>query len=467
MTSKVSEMEMANFQLLFQSVPGLFLVLAPDFTIIEASDAFLQATLTRREQIIGRALFDVFPDNPDDPGADGVANLRRSLERVLATRAPDAMPLQKYDVPNPHACGFEERYWSPSNFPILDERGEIRYIMNRAEDVTSYVHLKKSVEIPYGPQKKLPQPVTETELELPGLDDDMVASNQHLHALNRALKLEILTRKGLEDTNAALTEELKRNIEKLEESNKELESFCYSVSHDLRAPLRAIDGFARMLEEDVADQLDPDARRKLDVIRNNTRNMGRLIDELLEFSRLGRKQLNFGRLDMAALAQVAFDTVTATAAEDGAAGASRIKLTLAPLPDAYGDITLLKQVWFNLLSNACKFSAKRELALISISAVASAGEDGMLVYTVRDNGAGFDMRYYNKLFGVFQRLHRVSEFDGTGVGLAIVHRIVTRHGGRIWAEGVVGEGAVFHFTLPADTQAQNLAQLRESGNAVV
>lgn len=439
MTSQVSEKEMTDFRLLFESVPGLFLVLLPDFTITAVSDAYLQATLTRREQIVGRHLFEVFPDNPDDPCADGVANLRRSLERVLATGAADAMDMQKYDVPRPDGQGFEERYWSPSNFPVADANGKILYIMHRAEDITSYVMLKKSHDEIGQLHDALQAKVSASELELPLLTTDITPENQHLHALNRTLKLEILARSKLEEINRELTRELKSNIEKLEASNKELESFSYSVSHDLRAPLRAVDGFARMLEEDAAGQLDQEGLRKLQVIRSNTRNMGRLIDELLEFSRLGRKELTDGHLDMAGLAQAAFKDASAAAL-------NQVTLTLDDLPPARGDITLIKQVWFNLLANACKFSAKREQASIVING----SSDGVtLSYSIRDNGAGFDMRYYNKLFGVFQRLHRVSEFEGTGVGLAIVHRIVTRHGGRIWAEGVVGEGAVFHFTLPA------------------
>ena len=449
MTSEISDKEITDFQLLFESVPGLFLVLLPDFTIIAVSDAYLQATLTKREHIIGRPLFQVFPDNPDDPAADGVANLRSSLKRVLATQAPHAMAMQKYDVRCPGGDGFETRYWSPSNFPVFGKDGAIRYIMHRAEDITSYVQLKKERQ-ELGRRSDRPQESCNAqEFEVPALNGDMVAGFRHLHALNRALKLEILARNQLEDANQELTRQLQLNIEKLEASNKELESFSYSVSHDLRAPLRAVDGFARMLEEDAADQLDEEGLRKLQVIRNNIRNMGRLIDELLEFSRLSRKELNYGHLNMSAMAKACFD-------DAASAVTSPATLRLGDLPAAEGDTTLIKQVWFNLLANALKFSARREQILIDVSAESV---DGILTYTVRDNGAGFDMRYYNKLFGVFQRLHRVSEFEGTGVGLAIVHRIVTRHGGRVWAEGAVGEGAAFHFTLPAATGEQSHEQL--------
>lgn len=432
MTSQVCGTTGADFRLLFESAPGLFLVLSPDLRIVAASDAYLRATLTERERIIGRHLFDVFPDNPGNPDADGVANLRSSLERVLSTRTADAMAMQKYDVPLPDGSGFEERYWSPSNFPVMDEDGNIRFIMHRAEDVTSYVQLKKDRDEFDGLQRNV------RELDLPALKDDLDAGARHLHALNRALKLEILARNSLEDMNRELTCKLQSNITKLEASNKELESFSYSVSHDLRAPLRAIDGFARMLEEDVAAELDEEARRKLQVIRNNTRNMARLIDELLEFSRLGRKEIRVGLIDMTALAREVFEEATHALARPG--------LTIGELVPACGDMTLIRQVWANLISNAVKFSARSANAHIWISAAAA---EGMLTYTVRDNGAGFDMRYYSKLFGVFQRLHRASEFEGTGVGLAIVQRIVNRHGGRVWAEGTVGQGAAFHFSLPS------------------
>ena len=230
----------------------------------------------------------------------------------------------------------------------------------------------------------------------------------------------------------------KRAAEQLEAANKELESFSYSVSHDLRSPLRAIDGFSRILLEDYAAALDAEGRRLLGVICDNSRKMGQLIDDLLEYSRLGRKPLASAEIDMRRLAEEAFSALPA------AAGRAP-RLELGELPPARGDATLLKQVWFNLLANAAKFSGKREQPLITVRG----HEDGaQCVYCVQDNGAGFDMRYREKLFNVFQRLHGEDEFEGTGVGLAIVQRVIARHGGQVWAEGAVDAGAAFYFSLP-------------------
>jgi signal transduction histidine kinase len=234
-----------------------------------------------------------------------------------------------------------------------------------------------------------------------------------------------------------LEQRVRERTAELEAANKELESFSYSVSHDLRAPLRAVDGFARMLEEDHAAQLDHEGRRRVAVIRDNSRHMGQLIDDLLAFSRLGRQALRPADVDMAALAR---EVIAELGAHENAV------VRVEPVPAARGDRALLKQVWANLLSNALKYSSKREAPEVEVS---GASEGGQLVYRVRDNGAGFDMRYVDKLFGVFQRLHRSDEFPGTGVGLAIVQRVVARHGGRVWAEGEVGVGARFFFSLPA------------------
>ena len=224
----------------------------------------------------------------------------------------------------------------------------------------------------------------------------------------------------------------------LEATNKELESFSYSVSHDLRAPLRAINGFSRILEEQHSDRLDEECRRLLGVIRENSRKMSDLIDDLLEFSRLGRKPLSRTRIDMKQLVEAIFREIVTD-------GWRSHRFVLGSLPPADGDAALLKQVWINLLGNAIKFSSKSQQPVIEVSGREDGAES---VYCVKDNGAGFDMRYYDKLFGVFQRLHGPAEFPGSGVGLATVQRVVTRHGGRVWAEGKVNAGATFYFALP-------------------
>ncbi|WP_147652887.1 sensor histidine kinase [Vulcaniibacterium gelatinicum] len=233
----------------------------------------------------------------------------------------------------------------------------------------------------------------------------------------------------------ALNAELQASTEQLRQANRELEAFSYTISHDLRAPLRHIHGYARMLQEDAADRLDGDCRRWLDEIGEAARRMGALIDDLLAFSRLGRKPLERTRVDMAALAaQVAAEL------DDGG------RVRIAPLPEAHADPALLRQVWVNLLSNALKYSAPRGAE----ARVEVEGErmDGRVRYRVRDNGVGFDMKYADKLFGVFQRLHTADEFEGTGVGLAIVQRIVARHGGTVSARAEPGRGAEFTFELP-------------------
>jgi PAS domain S-box-containing protein len=234
-------------------------------------------------------------------------------------------------------------------------------------------------------------------------------------------------------------EAVQKTNKQLEAANKELEGFSYSVSHDLRAPLRAVVGFSKLLLEDHGPQLNGEARRKLEVIQSEAQRMGVLIDELLTFSRLGRRAMQAAELDMTQLARATFESL------NGHAEGPRVQFSLAALPRATGDRVLLGQVWANLLANAIKFSSKRERPVIEVSAITDEREH---IYFVRDNGAGFDPRYRSKLFGVFQRLHNSSEFPGTGVGLALVERIVTRHGGRVWADSRPDEGATFYFTLP-------------------
>ncbi len=232
---------------------------------------------------------------------------------------------------------------------------------------------------------------------------------------------------------------VKENTAQIVAINKELESFSYSVSHDLRAPIRAIDGFARVLLEDHSKHLDPEGQRILDTIRTNTKQMGRLIDDLLAFSQVGRKGLEKTNIEMTGLAKsVAYELLQQ---EPGRS----VAVTVESLAAAQGDHALIRQVFANLISNALKFTRHQPKPAVEIGWSRDGNED---IYYVRDNGVGFDMRYVNRLFGIFQRLHAAEEFEGIGVGLAIVQRIIHRHGGHVWAEGKINEGATFYFALP-------------------
>jgi signal transduction histidine kinase/uncharacterized membrane protein affecting hemolysin expression len=407
---RTAQLEAANIELhesraelrsLFELLPGLYLVLTPELTIVTASDAYLKATMTRREDITGRALFDVFPDNPADTGADGASNLRASLERVKATLAADTMAIQKYDIRRPDGV-FEERYWSPVNSPIVGADRRLLYIIHRVEDVTEFVRRKDAAPGAAGMQARLEQ----MEAEIFRSTQAVKSANQQLHA-----------------------------------ANAELEAFSYSVSHDLRAPLRHIDGFANLLQKQSGAVLDAQGQRYLATISGAARQMGRLIDDLLSFSRMGRAHMQLGTVDQ--------DSLVAAVIQDGhfSTPGQPIDWQVAPLPRVQADQAMLRQVWANLISNAVKYSGKVAQPRIEIGAQASP-DSPEHVFFVRDNGAGFDMRYRDKLFGVFQRLHAAAEFEGTGIGLANVRRIISRHGGRTWAEGEPGRGATFYFSLP-------------------
>jgi PAS domain S-box-containing protein len=500
-----------DFRALFESAPDRYLVLDPAFTIVAVTDAYAAVTMTKREEILGRLIFEVFPDNPGDPDADGVRNLRASLERVRTLLVPDTMALQKYDVRRPASEGgdFEERYWGPVNSPVLDSRGELAWIIHRVEDVTamvraragareandlvetvvenipnmvfvkdaerlSFVRLNRAGEALLGlprteligktdydffprEQAEFFQAKDRETLTKKGLVEIVEEPLETAHGkrLLRTKKVPILDASGApqyllgiseditelrahEEATKRHQQELVRAKEAADAANRELESFSYSVAHDLRAPLRSIDGFSQALLEDCGPLLDDDSRRHLGFVREAAQLMAVLIDDILALSRVTRQEIDRRAVDLSALARASMRRIERGAPERA------VEVSIEDDLQAYGDPRLLSVVLDNLLGNAWKFTAKRADAKIELGATS---KDGQTVYFVRDNGAGYDMKYEAKLFGVFQRLHAAHEFEGTGVGLATVQRVVHRHGGRVWAEGKVGEGAVFYFTL--------------------
>lgn len=395
-----------DFRTLFESAPGLYLVLTPDLQIVAVSTAYLQATMTTRERLVGKNLFEVFPDNPDDPGATGTNNLRSSLDHVRQHRVANTMAVQKYDIRRPDGS-FEERFWSPVNSPVLDASGQLLYIIHRVEDITHFIRFREEDPVATEPPPSR-HGWNPFELELYQRSQEIAEANRLLQKVS----------------------------DELAAANRELESFSYSVSHDLRAPLRAIDGFSRLLGDRMKEKMDGEDQRLLAVIRANSKSMGMLIDDLLHFSRISRTPPRPVNVDMRALIQNVWP---------GVSGEFKGEIVIGDLPVASCDAALMQQVWINLLSNAVKYTSRQPFPRIEITGET---DDAGNIYHIRDNGAGFDMRYADKLFNVFQRLHSVADYPGTGIGLAIVARIVTRHGGRVWAEGVPGKGACFHFSLP-------------------
>ncbi len=628
-----------GYRKIFESAPDLYLLLSPALVIIDASNGYLSATMTRRDEIRGRGLFEVFPDNPDDPQADGVSNLSISLNTVLQNHKPDIMDIQKYDIPRPDGV-FETRYWKPTNTPVLNEQQEVIYILHKVEDVTEQQLLKKASEdnlkqkdelqaVQKGYIESLRESearfhkifdlcpvalymtdilsgkmmyvnkafenmffleskdiVGKTSVEIGIIDEqhratlqkeirerggkvrdleadlrigtgeirnmlisveiieldgrkcffaamvDITYRRQMEDALNKAnhfldtilehipdmvfvkdatdLRFVRFNKAGeqmlgfpstdligrndydffppeqadafIEKDRAVLREqklftideepiqtkygerwlhtkkipiiengkplylvgisaditEQKKHQDAILNLNKELESFSYSVSHDLRTPLRAITGYAKILEEDYAAVVDDEGKRFLRTISQNAVKMGNLIDDLLQFSRLGKKELQKKETNAALLVEAAIVELNRAAQNN-----ADIKVNVTHSIDS--DESLMKLVFINLIGNAIKYSSKKESPLVEIES-RDTGTD--ILFSIKDNGVGFDMRYVDKLFGVFQRLHTSDEFEGTGVGLAIVQRIIKKHGGKIWVEAKLNEGATFYFSIP-------------------
>jgi signal transduction histidine kinase/DNA-binding response OmpR family regulator len=413
-----------DFQALFQSAPGLYLVLAPDLNIVAVSDAYLRATMTKREEIVGRGIFDVFPDNPDDPSATGVRNLRTSLQRVLQDKTSDTMAVQKYDIRKPESEGgaFEERYWSPVNSPVFGWDKEVAYIIHRVEDVTEFVRLKQQ-----------------------GLEQEKLAEKLRTHAgqmeaeiYQRAAEVQEANRR-LEAANQALL----RAKEEAERGSKFKDQFLSTMSHELRTPLNAIIGFSDLLADERYGPLNERQRRYIDHIHTGGKHLLSLISDILDLSKIeaGRMELTIESLRVeAAFGEVLSvmqplahkkSQVLSKAAEDGLV--------------VCADATRFRQVLMNLLGNAIKFTPDGGRIGVAAHLV-----EGQVRVEVRDNGPGIPPEEQKRIFEAFYRLRESGKkTEGTGLGLAITHRLVELHGGELSLESQVGQGSCFHFSLPA------------------
>ncbi|RKH38993.1 PAS domain-containing sensor histidine kinase, partial [Corallococcus llansteffanensis] len=406
-----------DFRALFEASPNPYLVLTPGFVIVAVTEAYLRATQTRREAILGRHIFDVFPDNPDDPAATGVTNLRASLERVVKTGAPDAMAVQKYDIPRPEADGggFDVRYWSPLNSPVFDGDGTLRYLIHRVEDVTDFVQLKNQ-------------------------DAEQSRKNAALQALAGEMEGEIFRRaQQIQEAN----QQLRTANEQLGELDRLKSEFFANVSHEFRTPLTLMLGPTEDLLAGRAGPLPDAARKELERVHRNAGRLLKLVNALLDLSRLeaGPKEERFVPADLAAL------TTDAASSFRSAMERAGLKLTVdCPRlsEPVYVAPDLWEQIVLNLVSNAFKFTLQGGVTLRLYE------HDRWVSLEVEDTGSGIPAPELPRLF---ERFHRVPgtasrTHEGTGIGLALVQEFARLHGGTVGVKSQEGHGTTFTVTLP-------------------
>ncbi|HEU5111088.1 MAG TPA: ATP-binding protein [Micromonosporaceae bacterium] len=419
-----------DFRALFQSTPGLYLVLDPGLRIVAASDAYLRATMTVREQILGRGVFDVFPDNPDDPAATGVANLRASLERVLDLRTPDTMAVQKYDVARPAAAGggFEVRYWSPRNTPVLSPDGRVAYIIHQVEDVTEFVLLRQQGDHARQQTDQLRERTEQMQAEI-------LRRSRELHEANQALRA----------------------------ASEAKNDFLSRVSHELRTPLNAILGFSELL---TLAELAGEPRDWAGLILKAGRHLLALLDDVLDISRI-----EGGNLTMS-VEPVPLGTVISDVLDLVRPLATAVGVHLAPAPrfpdrlHVVADHQRLRQVMINLLSNAIKYNHPGGTAAVTVEHRPA----GWVRIRVIDTGRGIAPESLGKLFTPFERLDAAQAgFEGTGLGLTLSRHLVTSMGGVLDVSSLPGEGSTFWVDLrtsdpasadPADGDDAELLALR-------
>ncbi len=419
-----------DFQALFQSTPGLYLVLAPDLAIVAVTDAYLHATMTKREDILGRGVFAVFPDNPNDPSATGVRNLRTSLQRVLQDKTSDAMAVQKYDIRKPESegGGFEERYWSPVNSPVLGPTGEVLYIIHRVEDVTKFIRLK---------HQELAQEKIAEELRTH-------AGQMELEIYQRAAEVQEANRR-LEATN----QELLRAKEEAERGSRFKDQFLSTMSHELRTPLNAVLGFSDLLADESYGPLNDRQRRYVGHIHTGGKHLLTLISDILDLSKIeaGRMELTNESLRVEAI----FSEVLSVMGPLADKKSQSLSKYSEPGLIVRADSVRFKQVLMNLLGNAIKFTPKA--GSIELGAHLAGGR---VRVEVRDNGPGIPPAEQQRIFEAFYRLHESGKkTEGTGLGLAITHRLVELHGGELTLDSELGKGSCFYFSLPVAVAIQD------------
>jgi len=425
-----------DFQALFQSAPGLYLVLTPGLNIVAVSDAYLRATMTRRESILGRGIFEVFPDNPDDPSATGVRNLRTSLQRVLQDKTSDTMAVQKYDIRKPESGEFEERYWSPVNSPVFGPDNNVAYIIHRVEDVTEFVRLKQQgLE-----QKKLAEDLRthagQMEAEVYQRAAEVQEANRRLQAAN----LELLHAK-----------------EEAERGSKFKDQFLSTMSHELRTPLNAVLGFSDLLADERYGPLNERQHRYVNHIHTGGKHLLNLISDILDLSKI-----EAGRMELA-LESLSIETTLGEVLSVMQPLADRKSHALTKHNEpgllVRADATRFKQVLMNLLGNAIKFTPNGG----QIQVAARLAGPHVRV-EVRDNGPGIPPEEQKRIFEAFYRLRETGrKTEGTGLGLAITHRLVELHGGDLCLESQLGHGSCFYFSLPV---AARESLLRASASSV-
>ena len=411
-----------DYRALFESVPGLYLVLSPELVILDATNTYLAATLTRREQIIGRSLFEVFPDNPDDPAATGVNNLRASLQRVVSERVADAMAVQKYDIPLPpeQGGGFEQRYWSPFNAPVLGQDGELLYILHRVEDVSSLMRLKQEGDARHRVTEEL---LTRTEQ----MEQEIYLRAQQLQDANRKLRLA---------------------NEELAQRDKLKSDFFANMSHELRTPLNAIIGMNQLL---LGTELESRQREMVQTARSSGEFLLQIINDILDLSKIesGHLELNHQPFDLRACLQESLGLVTTKAIENHIHLSSSVE---AGVPTVLvSDVSRLRQVLVNLLTNAVKFTRDGRVEV----RIARAGlrPDGRheIQVAVSDTGIGIPRERLARLFSAYSQVDAsVSQvYGGTGLGLSICKRLVEHLGGSLSVESEPGKGSTFYFSFLA------------------